>query len=190
MMRRWPSALLAVVWLGLSGISAAAQGPIRSETRYAGAYTLRIDLYSDPAFTGRRLTFDVVVAAAGTADQLRNLTLAAVAMPEAGTNATPVRASISQPGHALGGFQGSVTPQVRGSYRLHLTISGPAGTNAVDLPLRVVAPTAIPIWFAWSIGLLPLLGLFVFGLQQRSDLARLQLMGSTGEGGASSHVVT
>jgi len=189
MMRRWPAALLAVLLLGLSGISAAAQGPIRSETRYAGAYTLRIDLYSDPAFTGRRLNFDVVVDA-NKADQLRSLTLTGSAIPEVGTNASPLRATLSHAGQSVGGFQGYVTPQVRGTYRLHLTIGGPAGTNAVDLPLRVAAPTAIPIWFAWSIGLAPLLGLFLFGLRQRTYLARLQLMGSTGEGGASSPVVT
>jgi hypothetical protein len=189
MMRRWPAALLAAVLLGLSGISAAAQGPIRSETRYAGAYTLRIDLYSDPAFTGRRLTFDVVVAAS-TPDQLRGLTLTASAIPEVGTNASPVRATVSHAGQTATGFQGYLTPQVRGGYRLHLTISGRAGTTAVDLPLRVAAPTAIPIWFAWSIGVAPLLGLFVFGLRQRSYLARLQLMGSMGEGGASSPVAT
>jgi hypothetical protein len=189
MMRRWPAALLAVLLVALSGIAAAAQGPIRSETRYAGAYTLRIDLYSDPAFTGRRLDFDVVVGA-GSADDLRNLTLTASAMPESGTNASPVRARVSHAGQSAAGFQGYVTPQVRGSYQLRLTISGPAGTNAVDLPLRVAAPTAIPIWFAWSIGLAPLLGLFLFGLRQRSYLARLQLMGSTGAGGASSRAVT
>ena len=173
MMRRWPAALLAVLLLCLSAASAAAQGPIRSETRYAGAYTLRIDLYSEPAFTGRRLNFDVVVGAS-TADQLRNLTLTVSAMPEAGTNASLLRATVSHAGQPVGGFQGYVTPQVRGSYRLHLTISGPAGTNAVDLPLRVAAPTAIPIWFAWAIGLAPLAGLLMFGIRQRADLTRLQ----------------
>jgi len=189
MMRRWPAALLAVLLLGLSGISAAGQGPIRSETRYAGAYTLRIDLYSDPAFTGRRLNFDVVVDAS-TADQLRSVTLTGSAIPEVGTNASPLRATLSHAGQPVGGFQGYVTPQVRGSYRLHLTISGPAGTNAVDLPLRVAAPTAIPIWFAWSIGLLPLLGLIGFGWRQRSYLARLQAGASPGPPAASTPAVT
>jgi len=76
---------------------------IRSETRYAGAYTLRIDIYSDPAFTGRRLKFDVVVAAS-TADELRNLTLTASAMPESGTNASPCE-RISAPRGSHGAFR-------------------------------------------------------------------------------------
>ena len=105
MIRRWPAALLAMLLLCLSAISAAAQGPIRSETRYAGAYTLRIDLYSDPAFTGRRLNFDVVVGAS-TTDQLRSVTLTASAIPEAGTNASSVRATISHAGESVGGFKG------------------------------------------------------------------------------------
>jgi hypothetical protein len=180
----WLAIALACGALFSSAISAVAQGPIRSETRYAGAYTLRIDLYSDPAFTGKRLNFDVVVSAS-TDDQLRGLTLTASAIPEAGTNASLVRATVSPAAQSVGGFQGYVTMQVQGSYRLRLTTSGPAGTNAVDLYLRVAAPTAIPIWFAWSIGLAPLLGVLLFGLRQRTYLARLQVMGSTGAGGAS-----
>lgn len=183
MKRWWLAGFLACAGLCSSAITAAAQGPIRSETRYAGVYTLRIDLYSDPPFTGKPLNFDVVVSAS-TGDQLRGLTLAALAIPEVGTNATPVRASLS-PAWQSGGFQGSVTMQVRGSYRLQFTVGGAAGTNTVDLPLRVAAPTAIPIWSAWAIGLAPLLGLLLFGVRQRSYLARLQVMGSTAAGGAS-----
>jgi hypothetical protein len=184
-MKRWGFAcFLACAALFSSAITAAAQGPVRSETRYAGVYTLRIDFYSDPAFTGKRLDFDVVVSAS-TDDQLQGLTVTASAIPEVGTNASLVRATVSPAAQSVGGFQGYVTMQVQGSYRFWLTTSGPAGTNAVDLPLRVAAPTAIPIWFAWSIGLAPLLGVFLFGLRQRSYLARLQVMGSTGAGGAS-----
>jgi hypothetical protein len=179
----WLAGLLACAALCSSAITAAAQGPVRSETRYAGAYTLRIDLYSDPAFAGRGYTFDVLVNAATPAD-LRGLTLAVSAIPEPGTNATTVRASVS-PARQTGGFQGSVTMGVRGSWVLRFTVGGAAGTNAFDLALRVAAPTAIPIWFAWFIGLAPLLGLLFFGIRQRSYLARLQLMGSTGAGGAS-----
>jgi hypothetical protein len=184
MKRWWLASALACGALFSSAISAVAQGPIRSETRYPGAYTLRIDFYSDPAFTGKRLNFDVVVSAS-TDDQLQGLALTASAIPEAGTNASTLRATVSA-AQSLGGFQGYVTMQVRGSYRLRFTVSGPAGSNAVDLPLDVAAPTAIPIWFAWSIGLAPLLGLLLFGVRQRSYLARLQVMGSTGAAGASS----
>jgi hypothetical protein len=185
MKRWWLAGLLACGTLCASAITAAAQGPVRSETRYAGAYTLRIDLYSDPPFTGRRYTFDVLVSATPPAD-LRAVTLTASAIPDTGTNATTMRASVSPAGQTAGGFQGHVTMGVRGAWRLRFTVGGPAGTNAVDLPLRVAAPTAIPAWLAWSIGLAPLLGLLLFGVRQRSYLARLQVMGSMGAAGASS----
>jgi hypothetical protein len=160
--------------LVLSAVSAAAQGPIRSETRYAGPYTLRIDLYSDPAFAGKRLNFDVIVNAS-TTDDLRGLTVTASAIPDVGTNGTLERATVSPAVQSIGGFQGYVTMQVRGDWRLRITVSGPPGTNTVDVPLRVAALTAIPVWSAWLIGLgLPLLGLIGFAAQQRSYLARLQ----------------
>ena len=174
MKRWWLAGFLACAALFWSAITAAAaQGPIRSETRYAGVYSLRIDLYSDPAFTGKQLRFDVLVGAT-TTDQLRGLTLTAEAVPEAGTNGTLVAASVSPESQSAGAFQGNVTMQVRGGWRLRFTVSGPAGTNAIDLPLSVAAPTAIPIWFAWLIGLAPLLGLFVFAVRQRSYLTHLQ----------------
>lgn len=184
MKRWWLGGLLAWGALFSSAISASAQGPVRSETRSAGVYTMRIDLYSDPAFTGRQYAFDVVISATPPAD-LRGVTLTVSAIPDTGTNATPVRASVS-PARQAGGFQGYVTMGVRGSWLLRFTVGGTAGVNAVDLPLRVAAPTAIPIWLAWSIGLGPLLGLIGFAAQQRLYLARLQVMGSTAAGGASS----
>jgi len=172
MRRWWLVGLLACGALCLSPITAAAQGPVRSETLYAGAYTLRIDLYSDPPFTGRRYTFDVLVSATTPAD-LHGLTLAASAVPETGVNATPVRASVS-PARQAGGFQGYVTMGVRGGWLLRFTVGGAAGINTVTLPLRVAAPTAIPISLAWLIGLSPLIALTAFGISQRSYLARLQ----------------
>jgi hypothetical protein len=181
--------MVAALMLCLSATSAAAQGPIRSETRYAGPYKLRVDLYSDPSFAGKRLDFDVVVSA-NAADQVRGLGMTALAVPDVGTNGTAVRATVSPAAQSVGGFRGYVTMSVRGDWRLRLTVSGPAGTDSVELPLRVAALTAIPIWSAWLIGLSPLLALLLFGVRQRSYLARLQLMGSKGAGDASSPAVT
>lgn len=185
MRRLWPAGFAAALMLVWSVVSAAAQGPIRSETRYAGPYTLRIDLYSDPAFAGKRLNFDVVVDAS-TTDQLRGLTVTASAIPEVGTNGTAERATVSPAAQSVGGFQGYVSMQVRGEWRLRFTVSGAAGANTVDVPLRVAALTAIPIWSAWLIGLgLPLLGLIGLAAHQRSYLARLQGGASLGPPAAS-----
>lgn len=171
-----------------TGISAVAQGPVRSETLRAGAYSLRVDLYTDPPFAGRRFKFDVVVDATAPAD-LRGLTLTAVALPDITTNATSVRARLN-PAPSSGGFQGFVIMPVRGSWFLRFTMAGPGGNNTVDLPLQVAAPTAIPIWLAWTIALAPLLGLLMFAVEQRSYLARLSRSPSAMPDGASAHVGT
>ncbi|MDQ6713878.1 MAG: hypothetical protein M3Z28_11925 [Candidatus Dormibacteraeota bacterium] len=189
MTRWWLAGLLACAAVLSSALSGAAQGPIRSETRYAGGYVLRIDFYSDPPFTGRRLVFDVVVSSI-TGDRLRGVTVAAAAIPDAATNGTATLANISPGAQSVGGFQGYVTMAVRGDWRLRFTVSGPAGTNAADVPLHVTAPTAIPVSLAWLIGLAPLIALIGFGVRQRSYLARLQIMVPTEADGASGPAAT
>jgi len=170
------STVSLVIALGIfltSTIVAAAQGPVRSETLYAGAYRLRVDLYTDPPFTGRRYDFDVLVSADNPAD-VHGVAVTAAAIPDAGTNATEVPATLTPAGSSPGGFKGYVTMGVRGRWDLHFTVRGSLGTNSVNLPLQVAAPTEIPIGLAWTIALLPLLGLVGFGLQQRSYLRALQ----------------
>lgn len=174
-------------WL-VSIASAEAQGPVRSDTLYAGAYRLRVDLYSDPPFTGRRFEFDVLVGA-DTPAALRGLSLSASALPEPSTNATPVDA-VMKPAGGPGGFTGYVTMPVRGAWRLRFILGGSGAGNHVDLPLQVAAPSAIPIWSAWAIALAPLLGLLTFAFQQRSYLAQLQRAPVAATPAASVHAVT
>jgi hypothetical protein len=173
MTARWAAPMLAGGMLLLSSVGAFAQGPVRSETRYAGGYQLRVDLYTDPAFTGRPYEFDVLVSADRPAD-LRGVDVTAVAVPDAGTNATELPATITAVRSDPGGFKGYVTMGVRGRWHLHFVVSGLLGTNAANLSLEVAAPTEIPLWLAWAIALSPLLGLLAFARRQHSYLRRLQ----------------
>lgn len=157
----------------MSAIQAAAQGPVRSEMLYAGAYRLRVDLYSDPPFTGRRFDFDVVVSADRRED-IQGVTVTASAIPDPSTNAVETAAMLVPAGSTAGGFKGSVNMVVRGGWVLRFTVSGKLGTNTVGLPLQVAAPAAIPIELAWTIALAPLLILAGFLVEQRSYLRRLQ----------------
>jgi hypothetical protein len=187
-MRRAAALLFAIGLISvLMNIPASAQGPVRSETLYAGAYRLRVDLYTEPPFTGRRYDFDVLVSAQPSAD-VGTVALTAAAIPAAGTNATEVTATISHSSPL--GFTGHVTMTVRGAWNLRFTVSGPLGTNSVPLPLTVAAPTAIPIWLAWTIGLFPLLFLLAFARRQRSALSRLQRQAAPGMLSASTGVAT
>lgn len=173
-MKAWGLAtLLAGLLLMLSAVTASAQGPVRSETLYAGAYRLRVDLYTDPPFTGRRYDFDVLVSADQPA-YTRGVVVTASAIPEAGTNATEVPARLMPAPSSAAGFKGSVTMGVRGWWKLHFIVSGPMGTNGTDLPVDVAAPTEIPVELAWAIALSPLLFLLSFGWRQRANLRRMQ----------------
>lgn len=165
--------MLAGVLLMVSAVTASAQGPVRSETLLAGAYRLRVDLYTDPPFTGRRYDFDVLVSADQPA-YTRGVAVTASAIPEAGTNATEVPATLTAAPSSPAGFKGSVTMGVRGWWKLHFIVSGPMGTNATDLPIEVAAPTEIPVGLAWAIALSPLLFLLNFARRQRANLRRLQ----------------
>ena len=166
-------ALIALVVMLVSGLAAAAQGPVRSETLYAGAYKLRVDLYSDPPFTGRPFDFDVLVSADRSVD-LHDLKLQAVAIPDPTVNATELPAVIGSGGATPHGFKGVVRMPVRGGWRLKFSVDASGGNNSVSLPLQVAAPTAIPISLAWAIALAPLPLLIAFLIEQRFYLVRLQ----------------
>lgn len=172
MTMRLAALMLACGMLLLSTIAAAAQGPVRSETLYAGAYRLRVDLYTDPPFTGQRYDFDVLVSADSEA-AVRGTQLTASAIPGAGTNATEVPATITV-ASSPGGFKGYVTMGVRGRWNLRFNVTGSLGSNSVNLPLAVAAPTEIPLGLAWAIALSPLLGLLAFARRQRAYLRELQ----------------
>ena len=173
-MKRALAALVLVVGtLLVWAVAAAAQGPVGSDTLYAGAYRLRVDRYSDPPFTGRRFDFDVLVSADKPQD-VQGVSVTASAIPGANTNATEVPATLVPAGSTPGGFKGFVTMPVRGGWTLRFTVSGPLGTNSVPLLLQVAAPAAIPIELAWAIALAPLLVLAGFLIEQRAYLRRLQ----------------
>jgi hypothetical protein len=178
MTARWAALVLAGGMLLLSSVATFAQGPVRSETLYAGGYQLRVDLYADPPFTGRQYDFDVLVTADRPAD-VRGVDVTAAAVPDAGTNATELPATITPVRSDPGGFKGYVTMGVRGRWQLHFVVSGLLGTNTVNLPLDVAAPTEIPLWLAWAIALSPLLGLLAFAQGQRAYLRRLQTVPAT-----------
>jgi hypothetical protein len=166
--------LLAIALLLVVGVAASAQqGPVESDTLYAGSYRLRVDLYSDPPFTGRTFQFDVIVSGESSVD-LSDITLQAVALPDPGTNATALPARLVRSGSSRHGFKGEIRLPVRGGWQLLFTVQHRGGSDSKSLPLQVAAPPAIPISLAWAIALLPLFGLLIFLLEQRFYLERLQ----------------
>ena len=76
--------------------------------------------------------------------------------------------AISPDASVRNGIQGDAEITVQGRWTLQITVTGPAGTSQATVPLiaTTVAP-AIPGWFAWLIGSVPLYALLVFLLVSR-----------------------
>ena len=139
--------------------------PARVVQVQAGPYPLIVRLYTDPARAGYAMPF--AVAPARLVDG--TLSYQVTAVPSHGdVSATPVRATISPDASVRNGIQGDAEITVQGRWTLQITVTGPAGTSQVSVPLiaTTVAP-AIPGWLAWLIGSLPLSALLVFLLVSR-----------------------
>ena len=81
-----------------------------------------------------------------------------------------MRADPAEPGS----YTGEVSFPVRGAWDLQLHASGPEGEATADVPITVAAPSAIPVWIGWLIGLSPLVGLAWFAWWNRNYLRRLR----------------
>lgn len=130
----------------------------------AGPYPLVVSFYKYPANAGFALPF----AIAPQTPIHGTLTYDVNSLPDYGVSATPVHASFSADSAIANGIQGDAEITVRGPWALHIDVSGPAGPASVDVPITATAPPAIPEWFGWLIGFIPLYGLLVFLVMQRS----------------------
>ncbi len=76
-------------------------------------------------------------------------------VPGHGVQANPVKASVSPDPKVPGGIQGSAEITVRGVWNLQVIVDGSAGQGIATIPVMAVAPTPIPLWLGWLIGLFP-----------------------------------
>lgn len=159
-------ALLAV--LGEIGYSVAAtthgSTPVRVVHVQAGPYPLTVNLYTYPAHASYALPFSIAPQQAvnGT------LTYDVLSVPDpSDVPATPVRASVAPDPNVHNGVQGNAEITVQGGWTLDIVVNGAAGSGEASVPIVATASPAIPTWLGWTIGLIPLCGLFVFLLMQR-----------------------
>jgi len=157
--------------------TAAGSSPLAIQIARIGPYRLLLSFYSLPR-TGQQLSMTIQSATSGVSLRFSQ----AVLNPAAGTDATPVGVAISPDSDTLGAYDVDVTPPVRGSWLLHLTVSGPAGSFAGDIPMNVLSPPIMPTWLGWLIGLSPASLLLTFILMQvrwrnaRRDQVRQELL--------------
>ena len=129
--------------------------PARIDTVNAGPYQLKVSLYDYPANAGFALPF----AIAPLGPQHGPLTYSVSSIPSQGVHATPVRDLFSPNPNTPGGIQGNAEITVHGQWNLHITVAGPAGQGAVDVPVTATALPAIPTWLGWLLGLIPVYGI-------------------------------
>ena len=142
-----PSALLAAP-------ASAHQEAARTEQLQAGPYLLSVQLYDDPAHVEQPLLLTVRSSPAN--DSLNDATVTVSGVPGPGTDATQTPATTMQPDPAEPGlYTGEVSLPVRGAWDLQLEVSGPEGEGTANVPITVAAPSAIPVWLGWLIGLSP-----------------------------------
>lgn len=156
-------ALLALIVEIVLSLAATTHGstPVRVVQAKAGPYPLTISLYKDPVDAGFALPFSIAPqkGARGT------LQFDVTTIPGRGVDATPVHASLSPD---AGGVQGTAEITVRGTWLLHVVVTGTQGKAMVNVPIRAVAPLAIPPWSGWLVGSVPACALLCFLLLQRS----------------------
>ncbi|HLW01963.1 MAG TPA: hypothetical protein VKT82_25145 [Ktedonobacterales bacterium] len=170
--------LFAVAALVLTGVafyqivlaSTIHGAPVRFISAEAGPYSLKLALYSDSINAGEVVPFNIAV----TSGTQGPLTYQVAATPGLGVPGSLAQGNVDAQQSTPYGVPGSITLVTRGSWTLHVVISGPAGQGEAAIPLTAVAPPAIPAWLAWNIGLLPLYGLLLFWVVQSRRLAKQQ----------------
>jgi hypothetical protein len=158
--------LLALVLPALTpGRAAAADAE-----RRAGPYELAVDLPATPR-TGRAMPVAVRVVLDGR--PVTGATVTVQGFPGLGTSASAIRPLPLTPDPAIPGrYRGELTIPIRGGWLLDVQVSGAGGLHRAEVPLLVGAPSAIPHWLGWVIGLSPLLAVGWFAWWNRRLLRR------------------
>jgi hypothetical protein len=178
MINRWLT--LLVLCLALSALLAAPasahQEAARTEQLQAGPYLLSVQLYDDPAHVEQPLM--LTVHSLPSSASLDEAAVTVTGVPGPGVDATQTPATNLRPDPAEpGSYTGEVSFPVRGTWDLQLEVSGPQGEGTANVPVTVAAPSAIPVWLGWLIGLSPLVGVAWFAWWNRNYLRRLRAEG-------------
>lgn len=154
-------ALLCIFLLGAGNLQSAS-APGQSQTLIAGPYIIDVILSKNPPFTDQ--PFEITVAPHSGTIALSGLV---VAEPGLGTDATNLQTKLTPSTTTRGAISGWLHIPVRGAWQLVFHLDGPQGQASATLAVTVGAPGAMPVWLAWSIGMLPLLFIAWWVYRQR-----------------------
>lgn len=143
-------------------VSTIHGAPVRYVETTAGTYHIKVAFYDDPINAGDAIPF-AIAPAAGTQGPLR---YTVTATPGPGVSGSLTQSDMATQPSSSAETSGSITFVTRGNWTMHIIVNGSAGQGQANLPISAVAPSAMPTWLAWNIGLLPLYGLLVFWITQ------------------------
>jgi hypothetical protein len=151
MIKLWKRWLYCGLLIGLFvSLTAAGASPLQTQDAQIGSYKLLLSYYSLPR-AGQDLVMTIEPRDRTQALQFSQARLD----PAKDTSANTVGVQITPTQDEQGVYDVHVNPPIRGTWLLHLTVAGPTGTTAGDIPIAVDGPPAIPVWLGWLIGLLP-----------------------------------
>ncbi|MBO0784331.1 MAG: heme exporter protein CcmD [Ktedonobacteraceae bacterium] len=167
--------LLGTVLLALCiPYRAHAAAPGHTTTLQAGAYMIDVMLSQDPPVTDQPL--NVTVAAHHGVSLLSGQ---AIVQPGLGTDGANIYATLHMMPDHPGTLQTTVRIPVRGAWHIIVEVTGASGQGKGSVDVVAAAPGAMPVWLAWSIGVLPALGLLFWTLRQRR-FRRTLILGQPG----------
>lgn len=146
---------------GTTSAFAHSDAPLRTITARGGPYELDISYYNEPR-GGAPLVFSVAPESALNGPMRYTIT----AIPGTTVEAVPVKATLEDDADRPGGVWGQVNLPVSGQWLLSIEINGPLGPAQLDAPIVASAPSAIPVWLGWLIGLLPVWAMIGYILAQ------------------------
>ncbi len=149
-------------------------GPARIVNVNAGPYPLKMTFYANPANAGYALPFAIQSG-------VSNLTYDVSARPGTNTIGSIVHGNVNTGTTTADGIPGNVNITVRGSWILSITVDGPSGQGVANIAFSAAAPPAIPAWFAWLIGFIPLYGIVAFLLVRKKHNQKKPDQGSRKE---------
>jgi len=134
-------------------VALANGNPARTVTLAAGPYIVNVNLYSDPPVTDQAVEVTVVPQESG----LRLSGLIDI-VPGLGTDAVELHSDLAPTAQSTT-LVGTIKMPVRGAWQIIIQLNGPRGAGQASFQITVAGPGAMPVWVAWLIALIPLVGI-------------------------------
>lgn len=161
--------ILGCLALAPASVSAHGASPLNQTAIQAGPYAFEAGFFHWPVRAGQPA--DLLLTPAGDRYQRRELSIQAWLVPQPGTPGQPIALAVAADPDSANGYALLLRASVEGDWALRLAVSSPEGPGQATLDFPVSGPPLIPLWAGWMVGLLPALGLLIFGLGELRQLA-------------------